>query len=178
MFLAGERNKGAVLVTALVFLMVLTILGLSTMSSTVLEQRMAGNIRDSFVSFQAAEAALRTGETWIGAQAAEPVADGTASNGVHLLNGVDSDTADATPWWHEKDHAWWTSHGDTPTNTLSGVGEQPRYLVEERAFVKDDLNIGGQSHTNGRQFYRVTAFGTGSSNTARTLLQSTYAKRF
>jgi hypothetical protein len=43
---------------AMVVLVILTILGLSAMRVSVLETRMAGNIQDSTIAFQAAESGL------------------------------------------------------------------------------------------------------------------------
>ena len=46
-------------------MLVLTILGVSGMKSSVLEEKMAGNMRDSQLAFQAAEATLREAEQYI-----------------------------------------------------------------------------------------------------------------
>src|SRR5688572_9206262 len=54
-----HRQRGAVLIVALLFLVMLTLLGVTAMTSSTMEERMAGNARDNGVAFQAAEAALR-----------------------------------------------------------------------------------------------------------------------
>lgn len=54
-----HNEKGIALLTALIFLVVLTILGLASMRSTTMQERMSGNLRDQSVATQAAEAALR-----------------------------------------------------------------------------------------------------------------------
>jgi Tfp pilus assembly protein PilX len=56
---APSRQNGAVLIVALLFLVILTILGLTAMQGTTMEERMSGNSRDINVALQAAEAALR-----------------------------------------------------------------------------------------------------------------------
>lgn len=61
-FPAASREKGAVLIVALVMLLLLTIIGLSSMRGTSLQENMAGNMRDSNLALQASEAALRKGE--------------------------------------------------------------------------------------------------------------------
>ncbi len=60
-----SRQSGAALITSLIFLTVLTILGMSTLGTALLESRMAGNARDKLIAFQAAEAALRDAEQYI-----------------------------------------------------------------------------------------------------------------
>jgi Tfp pilus assembly protein PilX len=48
-----------VLIVSLLFLVILTILGITAMSGTTLEHRMAGNTRDLAIAMQGAESALR-----------------------------------------------------------------------------------------------------------------------
>ena len=57
-----NNQRGAILIIAMVMLLLLTIIGLSSMRGTSLQESMAGNIRDSSLALQAAEAALRKGE--------------------------------------------------------------------------------------------------------------------
>lgn len=52
------RQKGIVLVVGLVFLLVLTILGVTTLRTTTLEERMAGNLMSKTLAFQDAEATI------------------------------------------------------------------------------------------------------------------------
>ncbi|HPF28453.1 MAG TPA: PilX N-terminal domain-containing pilus assembly protein, partial [Steroidobacteraceae bacterium] len=62
---ASRAQRGAILVTSLLLLLVLTIIGLTAMRMTSLQERMAGSTRDLNLAFQGAEAALRDGETLI-----------------------------------------------------------------------------------------------------------------
>lgn len=62
---SANREKGAALITSLIFLTVLTILGMSTLGTALLESRMAGNMRDRNIAFQAAEMGLRDAELFI-----------------------------------------------------------------------------------------------------------------
>ena len=55
----GHRQGGAILIVTLLFLVILTMLGVTAMTGTTMEERMAGNTRDSQLALQAAEAALR-----------------------------------------------------------------------------------------------------------------------
>jgi type IV pilus assembly protein PilX len=55
----GGRQRGAILIVTLLFLVILTMLGVTAMSGTTMEERMAGNARDASIALQAAEAALR-----------------------------------------------------------------------------------------------------------------------
>ena len=55
----ARSEQGAVLVTGLIFLVVLTLLGVAAMSINSMEERMAGNSRDLNIAFQAAGSGLR-----------------------------------------------------------------------------------------------------------------------
>lgn len=59
---SSPQQKGAVLIVALIMLLLLTVIGLSSMRGTSLQENMAGNMRDSNLALQASEAALRKGE--------------------------------------------------------------------------------------------------------------------
>ncbi len=60
--LGHSQQRGAVLLVALIMLLLLTVLGAAAMRDTNLQERMAGNMRDQSLAFQAAEAALRFAE--------------------------------------------------------------------------------------------------------------------
>ena len=53
------RQRGAALFISLMFLIILTLLGISAANVGLLQERMAGNVRESNEAFQAAEATLR-----------------------------------------------------------------------------------------------------------------------
>lgn len=57
-----SRQSGAVLIIGLILLVVLTLLGVQGMRTNVAQERMAFNMRERNLAFQAAEAALRAGE--------------------------------------------------------------------------------------------------------------------
>ena len=55
-------QRGVVLVIALLFLVMLSVIGVSMFGNTTVEEKMARNYRDYDIAFQAAEAALRDAE--------------------------------------------------------------------------------------------------------------------
>ncbi|MFQ5469238.1 MAG: PilX N-terminal domain-containing pilus assembly protein [Gammaproteobacteria bacterium] len=58
-----KRQNGSALVISLLILVVMTILGVTSMSSTSLEENMAANSQNSHVAFQAAESAINAAIT-------------------------------------------------------------------------------------------------------------------
>ena len=66
----GDRPRyqsGTALVMALVILMILTILGISSMNTSIMEEKMSGNIQDLNRAFEAAESGLSKAITTPGA---------------------------------------------------------------------------------------------------------------
>jgi|SRR5690554_3947735 len=60
-----NHQRGSALLVSLILLLLLTIVGVSAMQMTSLEERMSGNYRDHQIAFQAAEAALVEAEAFI-----------------------------------------------------------------------------------------------------------------
>ncbi len=61
-FFGYKSQYGAVMIVSLVLLVVLTLLGITGSQFAGLEEKMAGNLRDYNIAFQAAEAGLRDAE--------------------------------------------------------------------------------------------------------------------
>ena len=83
-----NTQRGMTLIIALIFLLILTMLGVTAMQSTVVEERIAGNTRDKDTAFQSAEAGLRAGEAYLLANACTPGIAFTAAPGAGLINNV------------------------------------------------------------------------------------------
>ncbi|WP_295473152.1 PilX N-terminal domain-containing pilus assembly protein [uncultured Pseudomonas sp.] len=64
---APSRQRGMVLLVSLVFLLLLTMLGISSMQNASLQEKMAGSVSLRNQTFQTAEAVLRVGESQINA---------------------------------------------------------------------------------------------------------------
>lgn len=159
--LIGARQKGAVLITGLIFLVVLTLLVLSIMRSATLEERMASNARNRQIALQAAEAVVRDAE--------ENVLGDAAAAPIEPMD-PDSFTADCTLGFCSKDASKWKtinwSDSSTTTRTffspasgsafsILGITSQPRYYVE---YISH-----GDVPGNGcpKVLYRITARGVG-----------------
>lgn len=62
---ARAKQRGAVMIVALMLLLVMTVLAVSGVGNSVLEQKMSGNYYHSATAFQAAEFGLRVAEQWL-----------------------------------------------------------------------------------------------------------------
>ena len=173
-----KKQSGAVLFVSLILLLIMTILGISGMQTTILEEKMAGNFRDANYAFQSAEAALRGSEDWLRSQTTEPVANSTGSNDIWTFNAMDPDTTNSDEWWEERDSTWWSTNSVSYGASLNGISTPPRTIVEYKAFVSDTLLAGTGNTSTGLTFYQVTARGTGGTEQSKVLLQSITARRW
>lgn len=167
------NQKGIVLIAGLVFLVILTIIGITAMSSTALTERMAQNLRDSSSAFIAAEAALGDGESWVRNRGTAPTVTTTCSTppcSVWQYNGLGT--------FYQQPDSWWQANATAFSSTIYGVNQQPRYVIEQYGFVPYDLSPETMSKGRGYYYYRVTARGTGPTGTSNAVVQSIYTTQF
>ncbi len=163
-------QRGASLLIVLILLLVMTLLGLAAMRSTLLEERMTANLLDRSLAFQAAEAALREGETIAGAAGTRAaVPSSGCSNGICSL----PDATAADRWLSNGFDGWRegaTEVGDlavTPEFFIEYMGDAPTWpgcdLVDES----------NRSPLCLRPRYRITARSEGADRAA-VLLQTNF----
>jgi type IV pilus assembly protein PilX len=162
---SGSRQRGAALIVAMVMLLVMTLLGVTAIRSTTLQERMAGNLRDSNLAFQAAERALREGEEFLRSPTLPPF---TGANGLLVMH----DQAGESAFWSTYN---WVGNGRTAAG-LTEIASAPLYVIEELPAVP----VAGGSERFGPLpdigFYRVTAQGVGGTADAVSILQTTYRR--
>lgn len=163
------RQAGVALITGLVFLAMLTLIAVTAMKSTALEERMAGNARSRDLAFQGAEAAVR---------AAEVVLSGAslpAFNGSKPGYYAQLDNGASAAYW--KDEHNWAARSVTYSGTLTGVKEA-RFVVEA---LPVSLGSGGDDSLvakplSGGEIFRITARGIGADGTSNVILQTTFRR--
>jgi len=174
-----RRERGAALVTSLLLLLVLTIIGVTAMQMTRMEERMAGNTRDLNLAFQGAEAGLRDGEALIRSYPSRPDTCSGAPCDVWQLGAADGIADRDGAWWaaNAREYGWDRDRVDQRDLDGDLFAAEPRYVVEAVGFVPDSLTL-GHGVPEGRDFYRISARSTGGSGAANTVLQSTFTRRF
>jgi len=173
-----NKQKGIALIMSMIMLLMMTLLGVSAKKTSLMEEKMAGNSRDVALAFQAAETGLRDAEAWLENQTSEPVATSTGANRVWTFNAPDPTTTNSVNWWQERNQAWWLNSAQAYGTAIANVNTVPHSVVEYKQFIRDDLVTGSGGAETGRSYYQVTARGTGGSDQARILVQSTTARRF
>ena len=166
----SPRQDGMVLITGLIFMVVLTLIVVASMRTTLLEERMAGNARDTDLAFQAAEAALRAGEEVLNSDLLEEF---TSTSPAYLSVDTRMDT-----YW--RDTHDWSADAEAVTGTITGVSAAPRFVIEE---LRPIPAAGNESETfkplldSSIFIFKVTARGVGGNPSTVVVLQSTYQRR-
>jgi type IV pilus assembly protein PilX len=174
---------GSALIVGILLLLVVTVLAVSGMRSTVMQERMSGNLHDRNLAFQAAEAALRDAEAFLFAGGGVGV---FAGSGLcpQLTESVNPCTGN-NPMQPGNPDAWipgtynWGTHSRTYDGEIAGLSAQPRYVIERlnQTIPSDSVTAAADEPLPDASVYRITAMATGGTDTAVVILQTTYVIR-
>lgn len=190
----ARAQRGAVLVVALIFLILLTILAVSASGRSLLQERMAGGLLNAQQAEMSAQTALR-GAEWKLWTSSVSITGG----GLNCGSGIFTECYKYEPGSpivnvvNFRTKQGWVTAGSTEYKGYDGTGypelaENPHYIIEE---LGPELKpgISGMAHESGstglggsgtgteppHYVYRITARATGgSANTVR-VMESTFA---
>lgn len=157
------KQNGFVLIASLIFLVIMTLLGVAMFKGYTMDQMMGGNLREKSRSFDAAQAALHSAEYWLSqpgnAATVTPTCTGMASAprvcGNALVNPA------TTPWTVGVTY--------TPGSMLSvsATGGSGTYAANPSYYIQF-LGLDGA----GASLYLITAAAQGGNANAVTVVQS------
>ncbi len=184
--LSPPRQRGVALVMALVFLLLLTLIGVAALNTTSLEEKMAGNVKDRNLAFQAAESGLILAENWIYAQIGKPVFPNNSSGlyvpSITTTPNWDPDlTTKIDPWRGNNVVTYPNTPGASGSGTLGKINTQPKYMIEDMGEIPESggsLVQTSSYKSKGPTVVRITARGTGGTDDAVVMVQSTYSRAF
>ena len=163
-------QKGSALIFSLIILLVMTIIGISALGTTTLEERMAANDRNQRVAFQAAEAALTEGER-------DLAGINNNNNNYFGVGGMKEKFSGATVGYYESGamSSDWDTSSDCIATTVQGYNSNttPCYKVEEIGII---LPIEAQEYPYQLrpQISRITARGADSNDQTGVTVESYY----
>jgi type IV pilus assembly protein PilX len=166
-------ESGAILIMGLVMVLLISIIALSAIRSSNLQEAMAGNMRDRNMAFQAAESGLVSGEILIDVRKAvsPPTCMGKESCYLRYVQPPQ----DAVIFLDDSGFVGVSRQSDVE---LLGIENAPYFMIEElTAFLPQDGGAIDQSSAS--EFselipYRISALGTGLGAGASVILQTTY----
>jgi type IV pilus assembly protein PilX len=167
------QQRGAALVVSLLLLLVMTLIGITAMQGTAFEERIAGNMRDRSLAFQASESALRAGEVTLSQPVPPVFGCGSNSDGLFVEGTCTPSGISADSFWSGTDKLAVTGTDLTGTGTSRRLSANPQYILEKLTTVSSagSLETGVVVDTG---YYRITAKGTGGTSTAVAVVQSVF----
>ena len=169
---ALRKQNGITLIVGLILLLVMTMLGLTAIQVTTQQERMAGNLRDRNIAFQAAESALREGESAL----IRCVID-FSGNGAYDVeaNIVAASTAEL-----KEDSSFLFDDFDDACTEPKTHSAFFQAVAAPRFFLERQPPVGGASLETGvpktMEVFKVTSRGVGGSQAAVVVLQSSFKK--
>jgi type IV pilus assembly protein PilX len=170
-----QRQNGSALIVSLTILLVLTILGVSAMRTTSLQEKMAGNARDNDVAFQAAESAIREAERFLDTISNRDLFSITGGgSGYYLPRGNNPEA-----WTVEAN--WANAIAASYYNDQ--ISRQPVYIIQAIDAdvgggdeIQGGIGYGGGGVTPEYGIFQITARGFGVSPNSRVMLQTMYGR--
>ncbi|GGY79567.1 pilus assembly PilX family protein [Marinobacter zhanjiangensis] len=155
-------QSGSALIVSLIMLLLLSLIGVASMQSTTLQDRMTGNLQDQELAFQAAEAAVREAEGFL---REDPPASFPNNDGLYRVG------ADDRPDWManiEDDGNGTIEYGADIDRTSS----RPVYYIEQiDSIVPPGTDL---STFTEPVYYRVTALGYGGSEDSAAVITTVF----
>ena len=192
---ANAPQEGFVLIVGLVILGLLTMLALSGMRDSTIQEKMAGASRDSGLAFQAAESALRDAENCI--TGATPGCAFDATNDAHFAKDEEGDFPEhnnlfnATTWNAFDPPGNPTELAGVPSKGKGDTADGVNYIIRQAGTISGDGDSGAanQAALTGRgmresagptsaassqTIYEITARGAGESGAGQSVLRVYY----
>lgn len=180
-FMSKHSQQGAVLIVGLVMLLLMTIVGLSAVKGSNLQELMVGNLRDRQLAFQAAEAGLRIGE--------DTVNDINPPDTTGIQKGLMQELSNGSngAYWYQT-HIWLDSTVPANSNSVATqldlkiTREAPRFVVEKLNVIElmgqdgSSVNYGDLLREQELNVYRITSRGVGLTGNSIVYLQSIYRR--
>ncbi len=195
----NPRQRGVVLVVAMVFLLLLSLLAVTSMRTSLLEEKMVGGLRNQHLASLGAESALRAAESRLWSASSDTASVMTC--GQQALAGcyayvAGAPNATVQNFINARDWvtAGATTYAATDMTALSGslrsgaLAANPVFLIEDMGIDRPPgLGPARESGASGmpgagprsgaRHLYRITARSRGGHPDAVRVLQSTFAAR-
>lgn len=154
------KQKGYILLTTLVLMIMITVMALTQVSSNTSQTRVSTNATDTEISFEKTEGALN--------EAINRIINSTYTTETFLrnTNGLYLFDQTAAPLWKTVN---WSSTAAVINSFQGSTGTQSSYIVEQLPSVVQP----GQNMSKPTRVYRATARSVGANGNTSIMIQST-----
>ena len=178
---AHSKQQGIALVTSLIFLVCLSMLGVTAIQRATADLSMAGNQREIGLMFQSAEMGLAQSEAFIVSQVSNAVYD-NPEQGLYIV--PDDGSEYSRDYYSAADWESKSTVANTALKTALSLADDPRYMIEylgdrlqnPLAAVNTGGGYGGELTGDIVSIYRATARGAGMTGSSFRYVQSYYGR--
>lgn len=167
-----HSQRGVTLIIIMIFLLILTLLGVNTIQDTSLQEKMAANLRFKDRVFQEAEDVLRIAEAALD----HPTLEGFDNSNGHYNEFFDnfSDFDGGASW--SVASSWIRVTGGDSTGWDSDSEIQSGYVAQELPILglEDSKEVGVAKDT--RKLYTITARAVSVNTSAQVVLQTRFSR--
>jgi type IV pilus assembly protein PilX len=178
-----RRERGFIMITGMLFLVVMTLLGLALFRSTGLMDRITANTRDKQRSFEAAESAMEYGAWWLTTSSGGGAPSTCATNSNATVSVIHVCSEALSTSFQTVAALGWTAQAFTYTppnmaiqtgggvNTSGTTGSTDvNYIAPPGVYVERlGLSADGTS-----MFYQLTSYGFGGDGNTASALRATF----
>ena len=186
---AGRAQRGVALISAMLLLVIITILALSMFRAFPVQEKIAGNVREKERAFHAANSALQFAEWWL--MAANNIAGGNVictggllnanlnegqicSNALYTIAGPVGlvTSASAVPWTFGGTQigTQYTPNGMNVAGSAAVTAHDSSYFLPPVFYIAD---LGGAGDAQG-EVYQIDAYAYGGSANTVAVVESIY----
>jgi len=177
---APRAERGIVLVTSLLLLVLITLLAVSMFRGFGVEERIAGNLREKQRALNAAQSAMQYAEWWLTSadnvnlvgNCTAPLLNANLNQGMVCQNTLHTQVASVAtvPWVDPATgNEFGVAYASTGMNV--NVNPGPNTLVSAPRFY---ISLLGPSATGAGSIYQIDAWAYGASSNAVAVVESTY----
>jgi type IV pilus assembly protein PilX len=184
----ATRQKGAVLLIAMVMLLLVTLLAITGMRNTVVEEKLVGYSRDRLAAVNGVDSALREAETRLALNLGPPSTTANCSDKtkICLLASPPKDLkVNDWQWWRKDQNALAYQGNAGSATELYRLNEQPRWQAALIGFDPANSNglvevtdINERRRGIGPYYYQINATSPGYSSRLTVTGQSTDVQRY
>ena len=192
-----KSQRGATLAIGLILLLIMTLIGVTALKTTALQEKMAGGLHNKVLAEAGVESALREAEDYLwnyyqNSNGVPLIANLTASVGVHSWNAPDAIAFRTSKDWVNTG----TEYGNNNSHKLTGIHvsanlkKEPRYIIEEivnsgsggsettiAEFGETEISSGYGESSGLLRSFRITARSVSGDGKITSMAQSVFTTR-
>lgn len=173
-----KHLEGMVLLLCLIFLMALTLLGLSASSDAILQNKLSSNLKENERAKHSAQLGLAWAERWLlELDSPAPVSCSDSCDGLYLHAA-----GTLPPKPQHENFSWWMTRGhEAGIDPLTGVRlttfagdsiKPPVWVIE----ILQSIPPGAETNPDLQVWYRILARGNGQTDNAVSVIESTVVR--